>query len=176
MTTVEHQRALYESKNKTIMSNWIKLFSAPYKVFTAVNQNNDTLIEFSHGNRVTKYFRCESPDDYLDWQRIMLGKALTEKLQLATYITTDGVQQVLTPRGMLAVGAVDRETVAKNEPDLLIWQEHRDKLLSMEQEDFTLWKKKTGQFAIHAPDCAIDGRPFVVPFGDTYAVVRISPV
>ena len=159
-----------------LMKDWIKLFSAPYRVFTAVNQNNETLIKFSNREHITKYYLCERPDDYLDWQRVFLGKALTKRLQIATYMTTDGVQQVLTPCGMLAAGEVDRKTAAENEPDLWTWLEHRDKLLSMEQENYITWQKKTGQLTIHAPDSAADGRPFVLPLGDTCAVVRISSV
>lgn len=158
------------------MHNWIKLFSEPYRVFTSVNKDGEILIELSSGMNVTKYYLCESPEDYLDWQRVFLGKALTEKLQLAICSTPDGMRQMLTPCGMLAAGEVNREITEKNEPDIWTWLEHRDILLSMSREHFTVWKKKDGQLVIHVPDCAFDGSPFAVSLGDTCAFVRVTPV
>lgn len=131
------------------MRDFVKWFSEPYAVYTAENSNSEILIEFSSigllKNREPSisYYRCATPEDFADWQKVFLGKTLTGKLQVATFATKDGVQQELTPCGMIKAGEVDKGTVKNNEPDFWVWAEHRDKLLSMDDSAFFPYRKQT---------------------------------
>ena len=143
-----------DGKNPNLeMSDYIKWFSSPYEVYTAVNNNGEILIEIGadllkNGEPIERYYKCPTPEDYADWQKVLLGKTLTGKLQVATYATKDGVQQELTPCGMIKAGEIDRETVKNNEPDLWRWLEHRDSLLSMDDNSFHVWRAGAGRTVI----------------------------
>lgn len=130
------------------MRDYIKWFSYPYEVYTTTNNRGEILIAFTgldllkNGEPITSYYKCSTPEDYADWQKVLLGKTLTGKLQVATFATKDGIQQELTPCGMIKAGEVDKGTVKNNEPDLWRWLEHRDKLLSMNDNDFFHYRKQ----------------------------------
>lgn len=139
---------IMDTEINTSMSNVIKCFSGNYSIYTALNKSGEILIEYGtidllHGGRlVTRLYKCRTPEDFLDWQRVMLGKELTQKLQVATMATKSGIRQELTPCGMIKTGSSDRETAKNNEPDLWVWAEHRDKLLSMDDNDFFHYRKQ----------------------------------
>lgn len=138
-----------DGKVNQSMRDFVKWFSAPYAVYTAENSNSEILIEFTgvgllqNGNPSISYYRCATPEDFADWQKVFLGKELTGKLQAATYVTKDGVQRKLTPGGMINAGAVNKEIAKSNEPDFWVWAEHRDKLLSMDDSAFFPYRKQT---------------------------------
>ena len=168
-----------ENNPNTEMRDYIKWFSAPYEAYTTTDDSGGVLIEFARigqaqgGNPVTRFYRCATPEDYTDWQKVFLGKLLTEKLQVATFATKDGIGQALTPGGMIKAGAVNKETVKRNEPDLWLWLEHRDKLLTMDGSAFCPWRAGAGRTIkdLHMPDDIITGKAFVVPLGSAYAIV-----
>lgn len=173
-----------ENNPNTEMRDYIKWFSAPYEVYTTADDSGGVLIEYTGigllqgGNPVKRFYRCATPEDYADWQKVFLGKLLTEKLQVATFATKDGIEQALTPSGMIKAGAVNKETVRKNGPDLWSWLEHRDKLLSMDDSAFYQWVAGAGRTIkdIHMPESIIAGKSFVVPLGDGYALVTLVKV
>ena len=168
-----------ESNPHNQMKDYIKWFSSPYKAYTTKNNRDEILIEFTDigllqgGRPTTSFYRCATPEDYADWQRVFLGKLLTEKLQVATFATKDGIEQALTPGGMIKVGAVNKEMVKKNEPDLWLWLEHRDKLLSMDDSVFCPWRAGAGRTisGMQMPGALNVGTPFVVPLEMGYAIV-----
>lgn len=161
------------------MRDYIKWVSAPYGAYAAANNKGEILIEFTGiglsrgGKPTTRYYKCSSPEDYADWQKVLLGKTLTKKLQVATYATTNGIQQELTPSGMIKVGRINKETAKWNEPDLWVWLEHKDKLLSMDDNAFYRWRAGAGRTinGVPMPEEIAVGKSFLVPFRSTYAVL-----
>lgn len=163
------------------MGNYIKWFSAPYSVYTAVNDSGEILIEFTsiglmqNGRQIMRYYKCATVEDYLDWQNVFLGRELTRKLQVATYATTDGIKQALTPRGVVKSGEMNRKTAKGNEPNFWEWLEHRDKLLSLDSCTFYPWKAGADRtIHIQMPEKIVEGMPFVIPLGAGY--IMVTPV
>lgn len=138
-----------ENNPNSEMRDYIKWFSTPYEVYTTTDDSGGVLIEYTGigllrgGNPAKRFYRCTTPEDYTDWQKVFLGKLLTEKLQVATFATKDGIEQALTPGGMIKAGAANKETAKDNEPDFWVWVEHRDKLLSMDDSAFFPYRKQT---------------------------------
>ena len=161
------------------MANFIKWFSEPYTVFTALDNTGGVLIEYTAPDMIRggeirqQLYKCPTPEDYLDWQKVFLGKALTGKLQVSTFAAKDGVQQVLTPCGMIATGEVSRETARENEPGFWSWLEHRDKLLAMDENAFYIWRAGAGRtlHGVQMPESIAPGQPLVVPYNGGYAVI-----
>ena len=118
------------------MRNFIKFFTGSHGVFTTVNEQDEILIEFTNGGSDPRYFRCKTPEDYLDWQKIFLGKALTHKLQRKREIAGSEIREKLTPCGMIKTGKISKDVIKENEPNLWIWLDHRDRMLSMDYSDF----------------------------------------
>lgn len=117
------------------MSDNIKLFIGKYQVFTAVNERGEILIELINDGR-TSYYKCATPERFLAWQNLFLGKSWGGKLQKVNYYTDDGPAYELTPGGMKKAGQISKEAKNENEPDIWEWLEHRDKLLSMDDSAF----------------------------------------
>lgn len=124
-----------ESKPNLEMSDFIKWFLSPYNVSTAINDKNEILVEYLYTYR----FKCKTPRDYADWQKVFLGKELTGKLQVITFASEDEEYQALTPSGMIEAGIANKDSVRNNEPNLFAWLNNRDRLLSMDDDSFTTW-------------------------------------
>ena len=130
------------------MSDYIKYFSSPYGAYAVANDIGEILIEYTgigalqSGEPSISYYKCATPEDYADWQKVFLGKELTGKLQQIRFATKDGIIEQLTPCGMIEAGIADRETAKNNELDLWTWADRRDKLLSMDDSAFVPYQKR----------------------------------
>lgn len=157
-----------ESPNRE-MGDLIKRFLPPYDVTTAVDGYGSILIEFAGVGR----FLCATSEDYLDWQKVFIGKDLTGKLKSITCATKDGYAQMLTPAGMIAVGEANKGAVKDNELGLWTWLERRDRLLSLDKKLFFAWSHGAGRIlkGIPIPDELDGGKPFVGPYQGGYVVV-----
>ena len=121
------------------MSNYIKYFGDQYKVYTAVNERGEILIELQGAKCVPEFYKAKTPEAFLCWQNMIQGRyKLTEHLTHMTVVNEDGtISRTLTPRGMIAEGVVNGESSKGNEPEFWDWCDHRDALLSMPDEAFT---------------------------------------
>ena len=158
-----------EHKPNSDMSDYIKWFMGQYRAYTTINDNNEILIEIPDRG----YFKCATPDDYADWQKVYLGRAVTAKLQVATYITKDGARQELTPSGMVKAGIANKDSVRDNEPEIWEWLEHSDKLCAMDGKIFAPWKAGMGRtIKAYMPDEMKNGESVctmgVTSFGCAY--------
>ncbi len=166
--------AFMDESPNSCMGDLIKWFLPPYDVTTAVDGDGNILIEFAGVGR----FLCATPEDYLDWQRVFLGKDLTGKLKSITCATKDGYAQMLTPAGMIAVGEANKGTVKDNELGLWTWLERRDRLLSLDKKLFFAWSCGAGARRtlqdVQIPNDMTIGQPIITPFGGGYAVITLA--
>lgn len=126
----------HDTNNK--MRDIIKLFDGEYRIYTAVNERKEILIEFQVDGCNSTYYKASTPEAFLGWQKLMLGKyGLTKHLTQKTIVGDNGsVCSALTPGGMVASGMVSGSTAKNNEVDFWEWCDHRDKLLDMPDEVF----------------------------------------
>ncbi len=131
-------------ETNNLMKNIIKYFSHPYNVYTAVNDNNEILIEMPGAELMPKYYKCKTPEAFLSWQKHFLGKEpLTASLtDVRIYEGEECVHDGSTPAGMIANGTVTSETASENEPDFWDWCNHRDVLLGLTGNDFCEWEEQ----------------------------------
>lgn len=89
--------AWMEGKTNEAMSNLITHFSGDYEIFAVADDNAGVLIEFlSHGQK--HYYRCNSASEYLDLQRVLMGKcSLTKNLHM-NQVAASGVSSIPTPK------------------------------------------------------------------------------
>ncbi len=105
------------------MRDYARYFTGRHAAFTAV-KDGAILIEYAG-----KYFRCNTPEDYLSWQNTYLGRdQMTQNLKISS-----NWHQIPT----LADGVKDK-TVSKGELQFLEWLEHRDELLLLPDEAFII--------------------------------------
>ncbi len=153
------------------MADYVRWFLPPYSVYTTKNARDEVLIEFAGD----QYYRCPTPEDYADWQKVFLGKVLTQKLQAVTYATPDGLAQELTPHGMVVTGKVTKETAKTNKPDIWEWMERRDMLLALDAwaDKFTTWKAGAWRTISGAklPDVLALGASVVIPWETGVALI-----
>ena len=149
--STKYNLMLMSDKTNAAMTDNIKLFGGSHAAHTTANEQKEILIEYAG-----RYFKCKTPEDYLDWQRVFLGKALTGKLQQLSVNTTDGMKQSLTMAGKMKT-----HTAAKHEPDFNVWLEHRNKMLSLPDNAFLIYDREavrtlTGsmQLALAITECA----------------------
>ena len=85
-----------ESTNQT-MSNLITHVSGDYEIFAVTDENGIILVDFlSHGQK--SYFRCNSPELYLDLQLVLMGKSnLTKNLSI-NKLTASGAISIPPPK------------------------------------------------------------------------------
>jgi hypothetical protein len=136
---------LMDKKTNIAMHDYIRYFSHGYCVHAVVNRNGEILVEFtmdnprSNGEVITRYFKCATPELYCSFQKTLLGKCdLTKKLQTLTVACGHGARTVLTPAGVIQwLGAK-----AKSQ-ELVFWEwvAHKNKLLSMDDNEFITWQE-----------------------------------
>ncbi len=125
------------------MFDYIKWLADGYEAYTAVNTRDEILLEFvTPFNQSPLYYKFETPEDYADFQRVYIfGTKLSNKLQRVVYPTPEGLAYQLTPIGMRAAGIVNKETVKAKELDFWTDREHKDKLLTMPDDSFIVYRK-----------------------------------
>lgn len=160
-----------EHKPNSEMSDFIKWFMGEYRTYTTINDKHEILIEIPGRG----CFKCATPDDYADWQKFFLGKEVTTKLQVATCITKNGVQQELTPSGMVKAGIANRDSIRDNEPGIWEWLDNSDKLLTMDDRTFTPWSAGMWRTILNVPipDALEIGETFVIPLESGRAILTL---
>ncbi len=127
------------------MSDYIKWLADGYDAYTAVNDRDEILLEFITPLRDSpQYIKFEMPEDYADFQKVYIyGTKLSNKMQVMIYPTSEGLAYQMTPIGMKAAGIVNRDTVNAKELDFWTDREHKERLLSLPDEAFTVYHKET---------------------------------
>lgn len=174
-------------KTNNRLDNHIKFIDGSYKVFTAVNDKDEILIEYiapdfsENGTIKFRYFKCPTPEDFLSWQNTLLGKEpLTEHLSQITFRSRTGqLWQTLSPCGMRLTGLVNDDTASVNEPDFWEWVEHKNALLRMQDSAFTVWNAER---CVPTADEVSDGRYYIadiskiLPGINGEAIIKVSPL
>ncbi len=126
------------------MSDYIKWLADGYDAYTAVNDRDEILLEFITPFRESPlYIKFETPEDYADFQRVYIfGTKFSKKMQRVIYPTPEGLAYQMTPMGMRAAGIVNKDTVKERELDFWTDREHKDYLLSLPNEAFTVYHKE----------------------------------
>ena len=133
-----------DSSTNKAMSDYIKWLDDGYDAYTAVNNRDEILLEFITPLRESPlYIKFETPEDYADFQRVYIfGTKLSKKMQRVIYPTPEGPAYQLTPIGMKKAGIVNRDSVNAKELDFWTDREHKDTLLSLSDEAFTVYHKE----------------------------------
>ena len=126
------------------MSDYIKWLADGYEAYTAVNDRDEILLEFITPFRKSPlYIKFETPEDYTNFQKVYIfGTKLSNKMQRIIYPTPEGLAYQLTPIGTRKAGIVNRDIVNAKELDFWRDREHKDKLLSLPDEAFTVYHKE----------------------------------
>ncbi len=134
-----------DRRTNKAMSDYIKWLADGYEAYTAVNERDEILLEFITPFRdAPLYIKFETPEDYADFQRVYIfGTKLSRKLQMIIYPTEDGLKHQLTPIGMRMAGIVSRDTANERKLDFWTDRQHTDKLLSLPDEAFTVYRKES---------------------------------
>ena len=148
-----------DSGTNHAMSDYIKWLADGYDAYTAVNDRDEILLEFIIPFRESPlYIKFETPEDYADFQRVYIfGTKFSKKMQRVTYLTADGLAYQMTPTGMRAAGIVNKDTVKERELDFWTDREHKDNLLSLPDEAFTVYHKEALEKARVIHDVAPEG-------------------
>ena len=162
------------------MSDYIKWLADGYDAYTAVNKRDEILLEFITPLRESPlYIKFETPEDYADFQRVYIfgAEKISKKMQRVIYPTPEGLAYQLTPMGMKKAGIVNRDTVSAKELNFWTDREHKDMLLSLPDEAFTVYHKETLERArvIHGlPEGMKKGDKVFIPVnGGGIAVVEL---
>lgn len=127
------------------MRDYIKLFSGLYDCIPAVNDRGEILLAFRYRDCFVRYFKCPTPEDYLQWQKLFLGKdSLTAKLQVLTRRQGDGVHSDYTPCGKLLVGEASKRD---DTYDFWTYQKQREELLALPDKAFIVFDRNTVKIA-----------------------------
>ena len=126
------------------MQDYIKWLADGYDAFTAVNDRGEILLEFITPFRESPlYIKFETPEDYADFQRVYIfGTKFSKKMQRVIYPTPEGLAYQMTPMGMRAAGIVNKDTVKERALDFWTDRKHKDYLLSLPNEAFTVYHKE----------------------------------
>lgn len=162
-----------DSTTNHAMSDYIKWLANGYEAYTAVNERDEILLEFITPLKESPcYYKFETPEDYADFQRVYIfGSKFSKKMQMVVYPTPDGLAYQMTPMGMRAAGIVNRDTVNAKELDFWTDREHKDKLLSLPDEAFRVYRKETLERArvihgVQLPEDMKKGDRVFFPYGN----------
>lgn len=162
-----------DSATNRAMSDYIKWLADGYEAYTAVNERDEILLEFITPLQESPcYYKFETPEDYADFQRVYIfGTKFSKKMQRVIYPTPEGLAYQMTPMGMRAAGIVNRDTVNAKELDFWTDREHKDKLLSLPDEAFRVYRKEALERArvIHGvplPEDMKKGDRVFFPYGN----------
>lgn len=139
-----------DGKVNEAMSNLITHFSGDYGIFAVADEDAGILIEFlSHGQK--HYYRCNSASEYLDLQRVLMGKCnLTKNLHMNQF-TASGAISVPTPKDTYQKVKTER---THNEDMIAAyweWNNRRDSLIDRYKSNpnsFRDWGYKAKGIAI----------------------------
>lgn len=132
------------------MSNLITHFSGDYGIFAVADDEADILIEFlSHGQK--HYYRCNSASEYLDLQRVLMGKCNLTKNLCMNQIAASGAISIPTPKETYQEG----KTECTHNEDMIAayweWNNRRDSLIDLYKgnpDSFRDWGHKAKGIAI----------------------------
>lgn len=120
---------------------FVRWFDGKYGVHPVLNGSDEILFAYESINLMTlepetKFFKCKTFPDFVDWLMLYLGKdPLTEKMQAAFYY---GQEEILTPSGMIVNGDVNRRSSKNNIESLTDHIGWRDILLSRPDERYII--------------------------------------
>lgn len=143
------------NKKKRQYINW---FAGEYGVHPIVSDTDEILFAYDRINLIsgepeTRYYKCKTFSDFVDWILLYLGKdAMTEKLQVRYDPMIEDEQTViLTPAGMIVDGIVNQTVAGNNVASLKEYIYWRDTLLSLPDEAFTVHERseRTPQYVVN---------------------------
>lgn len=128
------------SKSNVSMTDIAGNFYMDYEFFPVAYENGIILAEFQTHD-VKHFYKYKSPEDYLDFQKVLMGKCkLTAELH-ANHFTKDGMEVIQTPRDTHKNLGSPKRQCDDALSQYWAWCKRRDRIVSMYESSMEMFKE-----------------------------------